>query len=305
MDLRQLEYFCAAADAGSFSAAAKAVYVAQQTLSASVASLEQGWGLPLFHRRRSGIELTEFGEAVLPRCRTLIEEAHSVQAFAETYKEAAAQTVTFAYATASLQQEGGHLSLSGVAQFREEHPEVDMRIFELTSDACLAAITEGEVDLAFVVGHPDPSRYEFAKLVDAHLLVALPEDHPLTEKEALSFRDMDGIPIFPTPDLKDTYRYIVAGFEHYGLRPNYVPLPFSLENAQRFVRAGEGIDFSPEHNADFPHEGIVYRPLVEEDAFALPLGLAECKGKGLSPAAALLKEFLLELPAKSKNDGLM
>lgn len=40
MDVRQIEYFVLAAKAGSFSAAAKSAFVTQQTLSASVASLE-------------------------------------------------------------------------------------------------------------------------------------------------------------------------------------------------------------------------------------------------------------------------
>ena len=292
MDLRQIEYFRLAARAGSFSAAAKSAYVTQQTLSASIASLEQEWGMPLFNRRRQGVELTAFGETMLPACEHLLDEAASVGSLVERYRDSVAQTVTFAYAMASLQQAGEGFTLQGLARFRAEHSEVDLRVFELTSDACLSAVAQGEVDMAFVVGRPDPTQFSFTKLADAHLLVALPADHPLAAKEAISFRDLAGVPIFPTPDLKETYHRIVAGFERYGLKPNYVPLPFSLENAQRFVRDGEGVDFSPEHNAAEPPEGIVYRPLVEEDAFTLPLGLVEKLGKPQNPVMMELKELI-------------
>lgn len=293
MDLRQIEYFRLVARAGSFSAAAKGAYVTQQTLSASVASLEQEWGIPLFNRRRQGVELTAFGETMLPACEHLLDEAAALGGLVDRYRESAAQTATFAYASASLQQQGEGFTLEGLARFRADHADADLRVFELTSDACLSALAQGEVDLAFVVGEPDPAQFSFTKLVDAHLLVALPADHPLTSKEAISFRDLAGVPIFPTPDLKETYHRIVAGFERYGLKPNYVPLPFSLENAQRFVRNGEGVDFSPEHNADEPPEGIAYRPLTPEDAFTLPLGLAEKRGAPQSPLMAELKEFIL------------
>lgn len=292
MDLRQIEYFRLAARAGSFSAAAKSAYVTQQTLSASIASLEQEWGMPLFNRRRQGVELTAFGETMLPACEHLLEEAAAVGGLVERYRDSVSQTVTFAYATASLQQTGEGLTLQGLAQFRADRSEVDLRVFELTSDACLSAVAQGEVDMAFVVGRPDPAQFSFTKLADAHLLVALPADHPLAAKEAIGFRDLAGVPIFPTPDLKETYHRIVAGFERYGLKPNYVPLPFSLENAQRFVRDGEGVDFSPEHNAAEPPEGIVYRPLAEEDAFTLPLGLVEKLGKPQNPVMVELKELI-------------
>ena len=77
MDVRQIEYFVLAAKAGSFSAAAKSAFVTQQTLSASVASLEGEVKTPLFHRRRQGIELTDFGARFLPKCERVLEAVHA------------------------------------------------------------------------------------------------------------------------------------------------------------------------------------------------------------------------------------
>lgn len=79
MDVRQIEYFVLAAKAGSFSAAAKSAFVTQQTLSASVASLEGEVKTPLFHRRRQGIELTDFGARFLPKCERVLEAVREAE----------------------------------------------------------------------------------------------------------------------------------------------------------------------------------------------------------------------------------
>lgn len=289
MELRQIEYFCLAAKAGSFSAAAKSAFVAQQTLSASVASLENELGAPLFHRRRQGIELTDFGAQFAERCAPILDAVREAEGFAARWRENARRTAAFAYATASLREEGDGFTLATLRDFRATHDEVDLRLFELTSDACLAAVERGSVDMAFVVGRPDPAVFEFTQLAEGSLLVAVPAAHPLAARTALSFADLADVELFPVPDLDVSYRRIVEGFARYDLTPRYAPVPFSLEAAREFVRSGRGVDFSPAHNAEAPHEGIVYLPLVREDAFTLPLGLATKLGAPEKPVITALK----------------
>lgn len=292
MDLRQIEYFCLAAKAGSFSAAAKSAFVTQQTLSASVAALEGEVGAPLFHRRRQGIELTDFGMQFLPKCELVLSAVRNAEDFATRWCESARRTAAFAYATASLRDEGDGFTLATLRDFRAGHDEIDLRLFELTSDACLAAVERGSVDMAYVVGRPDPAVFEFTHLADGHLLVAVPEAHPLAAHQAISFADLADVELFPVPDLDVSYRRIVEGFARYGLTPCYAPVPFSLDAAREFVRSGQGVDFSPAHNAEAPHEGITYVPLVEEDAFTLPLGLASKLGAPEKPLVGELKEAI-------------
>ena len=58
MDLQTLRFFVAAAEAGSFSAAAEDLNYAQSNLSNRIKQLEEELGEPLFYRYRRGVALT-------------------------------------------------------------------------------------------------------------------------------------------------------------------------------------------------------------------------------------------------------
>ena len=75
MTLAQLKYFTAICDQGSVSAAAQSLFLSQPSLSAAVAELEEEFGVPLFHRHRRGMSLTEEGCALYDLARRLLEQA--------------------------------------------------------------------------------------------------------------------------------------------------------------------------------------------------------------------------------------
>ncbi len=78
MTLLQLEYFVAAVEHGSFSAAAAALHVAQPSLSEQIRRLEDRLGVVLFVRTNRRLVLTEAGQLLLPRARSVLEAAEGV-----------------------------------------------------------------------------------------------------------------------------------------------------------------------------------------------------------------------------------
>ena len=61
MTLQQLKYILTIAEEGSFSAAAKKLYLTQPSLSAMVRSLEQELGITIFDRSTRSVRITEDG----------------------------------------------------------------------------------------------------------------------------------------------------------------------------------------------------------------------------------------------------
>ena len=91
MDLRQLTVLVAVAEAGSFSAAARAMHTVQSNVSTHVARLERELGVALVDRG-SGV-LTEEGEAVVSRARHIHAELDAIVADVAALRDEVTGTV--------------------------------------------------------------------------------------------------------------------------------------------------------------------------------------------------------------------
>jgi DNA-binding transcriptional LysR family regulator len=79
MELRSLRYFLAVVDAGSVTAAAAALQIAQPSLSRQLAGFEAELGVALFNRRKGRLVLAPAGEQFLPLARDLVNRAAAVR----------------------------------------------------------------------------------------------------------------------------------------------------------------------------------------------------------------------------------
>ncbi len=79
MDLKSLTYFTSVYEKHSFSGAAKACYIAQPSISAAVAQLEQQLNVPLFTRHARGVTATEHGKKLYPLAKQLLGQAVAIK----------------------------------------------------------------------------------------------------------------------------------------------------------------------------------------------------------------------------------
>ena len=80
MDFKQIRYFVAVAEAGSFSEGARRAFVTQPTLSAAIAALEAELGFALLERHARGVRLTPRGEEVLETSRSILRQTERLKA---------------------------------------------------------------------------------------------------------------------------------------------------------------------------------------------------------------------------------
>ena len=79
MTLKEIEYLLAIAQHASISKAARALYVAQPSLTHAIQTVEKEVGFRIFERGRSGVTVTERGEELLSDIRTVYERMAVVQ----------------------------------------------------------------------------------------------------------------------------------------------------------------------------------------------------------------------------------
>jgi DNA-binding transcriptional LysR family regulator len=146
MTLQQLTYFLAAAEHGSFSAAAESLFMAQPSLSEQIRRLEAELGVPLFVRVGRGLRLTEAGRLFLPNAERTVEAAREAAESVQEVRELTGGTVAFGtFGSAH------HYLLVGLIQdFRKQHPNVRVRAIGQNSAEVADAVREGDLEAGLV-----------------------------------------------------------------------------------------------------------------------------------------------------------
>ena len=145
MDLRQLRYFVAIAEAGSLSAAAGTLGIAQSALSRHLQCLEQAVGARLFERGRRGVAPTAAGALLLARGRAILDEIEATKAELAADGGRLRGTVDIATSSTVAEVLYGPLAL----HFARTHPDVHLNFHE-GQDDLVERLAQGRLDLAIV-----------------------------------------------------------------------------------------------------------------------------------------------------------
>ncbi|GAA2524148.1 MULTISPECIES: LysR family transcriptional regulator [Streptomyces] len=190
MDLQQMRYVVAVAETRNFTRAAERCSVVQSSLSHRIAGLEQELGVRLFARSSRRVELTSAGEAFVARARECLAAADRAAADAA----AAAGVVRGRLAVGVIVTAAAVDVPELLQRYRARYPEVRVVLRSGRSDDLVAAIREGELDIAFL-GLPEnrrPSGVETLVLDhDEHVLV-VPAGHRLAGAPRVTLRDVAG-----------------------------------------------------------------------------------------------------------------
>lgn len=146
MTLQQLEYFLAAVERGSFSAAAESLHMAQPSLSEQVRRLEAELGVALFTRVGRGLQLTDAGRTLRPHAERVLFEVEQARESVVELRELRGGTATFGTFSSARY----YLTPEFVADFRGRYPGVGVRIVGQNSAEVVALIHAGELEAGAV-----------------------------------------------------------------------------------------------------------------------------------------------------------
>lgn len=146
MELRQLKYFVAVAEAGSFSRAATDIGVAQPALSRQIRQLETHLKSPLFYRNGRGTVLTPAGELLMAFAQPTLERG------ARTEREimALGGSIRGSVTLGILPSIGPLLLKPLMKRMREKHPDLNVHVREGMSGTVLDWLHNGKVDIATI-----------------------------------------------------------------------------------------------------------------------------------------------------------
>ncbi|AUC95564.1 LysR family transcriptional regulator [Bradyrhizobium sp. SK17] len=146
MDLRQLRYFIAIVEHGSFSRAAEALNVAQPALSLHVRNMEEELGSALLFRSSQGVVATEAGQILLRHARSVTDQLSAARHEIKG-REAEPEGEVRLGLPGTISQT---LSVPLIIEARRQFPKIRLRIAEAMSGFVMEWIREGRIDLAIV-----------------------------------------------------------------------------------------------------------------------------------------------------------
>jgi DNA-binding transcriptional LysR family regulator len=191
LTLQQLRVVVAVHEAGSFTAAAERLLVAQSSLSRTVAEVERRLGTAIFERTTRRLEATSAGREIVAAARRAADAVEAEMRHLEGYLAGRTGRVRIA----TLPSLAAILLPGVVSAFRSEHPQAQLSIEDALSDEVLERVRGGAVDLAVTVVSetPDPlDDLAVTPVATDRFCCVVPPGHRFAGRERLSWGELAG-----------------------------------------------------------------------------------------------------------------
>ena len=186
MNTSQIRYFVTVAQLQNMSKAAEYLHMSQPALSKSIASLEEELGTPLFSREGKRISLNSAGKLFLENAWGILRNLDNAILEINQLKSNSIPIVSLGLCEP-------HNKISAcIAAFALIHPEVEFDI-----KTTIEADESHDINRYDMLFYPDDNKFSKFKGVpfeEEAYWVAVPSNHPLASKPALSIKDIEGEP---------------------------------------------------------------------------------------------------------------
>jgi DNA-binding transcriptional LysR family regulator len=271
IELRHLRYFLAVAETLHFSRAARWLGMVQPPLSQQIKRLEQLLGHSLFERTTRGVKLTPAGQLLARRARSTMEKVGEDLAQVRRLGRGEEGTLTVGFSGSVMFTE----LPAAIQSFGRRYPKVELRLRELVTSAQIAALLNGQIDLAFLRDGDPTEGIRITTLLKEKYVAVLPEAHSLAGRRTLSMRALEGEPfvMFARRMGPLAYDRTIACCERGGFRPNIVQDAPQWLTLVRLVAAGLGVSLAPACVARVAMPGAVYREVKTACRTSIDLGV--------------------------------
>jgi DNA-binding transcriptional LysR family regulator len=271
---------------GSFSGAAAALAYTQSAVSQAIATLEAETGATLVERDRRGIRPTAAGAALVEHVDGILARLDAAKADLDAILGIRGGRLQMA----SFPTAGATLMPPAIAEFRQQHPDVELSLVEGEPEEIAPRLAAGELDIALLFEFRGGSERLAPGLKQVELLedpmhVALPQTHPLADRPTLSLQDLQEEAFVQTSAHSPCARHVVRCCRASGFEPIVSFESDDYQTVQGLVASGVGVALIPELALrSSTREDIVVRELHPESPQRRVV-VATRRGKGVLPAA--------------------
>lgn len=284
MELRQLRYFAAIVEHGSFSRAASELGRTQQALSKAMHALEEQLGVRLLDRNAQVATPTAFGRLLLEHSRAIESEVHTFRSRLGQLFDAEGGAVRIGTGPSS----AGGLVARAVLALQSERPGIRLDVVAGVHADLVLQLQQGRLDLAVCIetDRIDPGHLTRETLGEDAYVVVCGRSHPLASREQLDVADLGNARWIMGRRLGEVETAWDALFDSAGLpRPKTAIDTNSIEFCRAALLGGQ-------------HLGVLTRSLIESELHSGALrALPVANARWPRPVVLLYRRADLGMPA--------
>lgn len=251
MELRQLRYFAAVAEAGSLTAAAARLHLSQPSLSVAIARLESDVGVRLLDRTPRGVEPTSAGRYLLDASARVLGELDDVVAALGRFGTGVAGTLTIAAVPVLMWHRLPRLLRAHAV----DAPDLEVQLVDPPPWTAIDLLQQRQVDLAAVLV-AEPRRFvgrhrdglDVVDWGDVPLVAVLPPD-AVDAPGPLPLHAFDGqVVLLPhrTAAVPSLPEAVEAAFRRHGIAPRAIRTVATIQASVPLVEAGAAWAIMPD-----------------------------------------------------------
>jgi LysR family hydrogen peroxide-inducible transcriptional activator len=180
--LRQLRYLEALAETRHFGNAAEACAVSQPALSMQIKELEDQLRVSLVERRKSGIELTEQGEEIVRRGRTILASVRDMLDYAEHRRRVLSGSLKLG----AIPSIAPYLLPSTLPELQRRFPKLNLQLRETITETLVRELISGNLDVILIALPIDDAEVETLHLFDDKFILAAPATKAKNARTAIA-----------------------------------------------------------------------------------------------------------------------
>ena len=240
MDLGELQVFLTVAKEGSFSRAAERLYRTQPAVSLAIRKLEDSLGQPLFVRGARPVRLTDAGTLLREYAERLLNLRDEVKKSLMELEGLKRGELSLGVNEISI-----HALLPALAQYRELHPGVQVRLHRMFSRDIPHEVVNYRLDLGAVSFVPRDAQLLATEILKDELTLVVPPKHALAKKKEVEIEEL-GSENFIAHIVESPFRRKVIELFARHHTPLNMPIEMpTIESIKRFVQMGMGVAIVP------------------------------------------------------------
>lgn len=245
MKLSTLKYFVEVAAENSFTKTAEKLYISQPTLSRRIQELEMELGVDLFIRQSHSLRLTSAGEQFLVEVSDVLNRINHLSHMFDNQELSTKSSPMLKIGYLANFNMGRMYEL--FEQFKLTHPTIQFLMKQDTPMSLAEGLSDGQYDLVFnLFTYLEPSKnIKNALFMTNHLQVAVPVNHPLSNKKKLHFEDLkqENVILLERQQSPVIVDYVVSQCIKHGFNVKANSYVKELDEGLAKVSVGKGLAF--------------------------------------------------------------